>query len=273
MNDRLTDQAYWEYAHQGRKWARYMPDPGKYRSHYELDRLFKSVLERGNKKILELGAGSSIWLPYFAKEFGFEPYGIDYSKKGCDAAEQNLRLAGVKGHIFCRDFFDMGDEWDGFFDVMVSFGVVEHFENPAGVIKLMRRLLKPGGIMITVVPNTKGLIFSLASVIDRSVVETHKSFSLYDLSCYHQKAGLKIQTSAYLQFLDLSMLNFDSRFSGPVLSRFPVIHKLVLRAITGVNMPFLYLQKLTGLSLQSGQWCSTMAVTAVKGGLPAKGKK
>ncbi len=274
MSDRLTDQVYWEDAHQGRKWGRYLPDPRKYRAHYELDRLFRTQLGKGGpKRLLELGAGSSIWLPYFAREFGFKPYGIDYSRKGCEVAEDNLRMAGVKGHMFCKDFFEMEDEWDGFFDVVVSFGVIEHFEDPSGVIKLMCRFLKDGGKIITVVPNTAGLVFGLQKCIDPDVFRAHKLFPLSTLSGYHEKAGLKIQTSAYLQFLDLSMLNFDSRFSGPVLSRFPVIHKLVLRAITGINMPLLYLQKLTGLSPQSRRWCSTMAVSAVKGGLPGQGKK
>ena len=169
-------------------------------------------------------------------------------------------MAGVKGHIFCGDFFEMGAEWNGFFDVAVSFGVVEHFTDPISIIGLAGRFLKPGGIMVTVVPNTEGMVFGLQKAINRDLFEAHKVFSLRDLSVYHEKAGLELQATGYLQFMDLSILNYDRLFSG-----WP--RKLLLRTITGMNMLFLYLQKLTGLFPQSGRCCSSMAVTAAKGAI------
>jgi len=41
-----------------------------------------SYVDISDQKLLEIGGGGSAWLPYFAKEFGFEAYGIDYSELG-----------------------------------------------------------------------------------------------------------------------------------------------------------------------------------------------
>jgi cyclopropane fatty-acyl-phospholipid synthase-like methyltransferase len=55
-----------------------------------LDKLFRDIfkdIDTKGKKLLEIGCGNSVLLPYLAKEFGFEIYGIDYSKKGCKQSE------------------------------------------------------------------------------------------------------------------------------------------------------------------------------------------
>ena len=43
-----------------------------------------------DQKLLEIGCGGSAWLPYLAKESGFEVYGIDYSELACQQAAQVL---------------------------------------------------------------------------------------------------------------------------------------------------------------------------------------
>ena len=255
MKERLSEPKFWENGYKKRK------GPGicqirKYRAHYELDRIFKTLLRPDkSKKLLELGAGGSIWLPYFAMEFGYEVYGIDYSKKGCEIAERNLNLAQVKGHILCDDFFYAKEQWKDFFDVIISFGVVEHFNDPIEIIYLIKDLLRGNGIAITLVPNTTGLMFQLQKLIDKDVYNTHKVFSLEELSNYHKEAGMQIILERYLQFMDLGLLNYQNIFKG----RF---HKWVARCITGINLPILYIQKFLRLFPQCKRWCSFMLVAA-----------
>lgn len=52
---------------------------------------------------LEIGCARSRWLPYFAKEFGFEVSGIDYSEVGSQQATQILFNEGVQGNIVFAD--------------------------------------------------------------------------------------------------------------------------------------------------------------------------
>jgi len=84
--------------------------------------------------------------PYFAKEFGFKVYGIDYSEIGCKQAREVLSNTGVEGNVICAIFFSPPENLIDAFDVVVSFGVVEHFEDTAG-IAAFSRFLKPNGIL------------------------------------------------------------------------------------------------------------------------------
>ena len=53
-----------------------------------------------------------------------------------------------------------GDLW-GRFDTVVCFQVIEHIEDDAGALAAMRRLLKPGGRLVLMVPAHEGLFGSL----------------------------------------------------------------------------------------------------------------
>src|SRR3982751_593399 len=59
-------------------------------------RLFSGV-ETDQSRLLEIGCARSLWLPYFAREFGFEVAGIDYSEIGCEQEREILSRAGVEG--------------------------------------------------------------------------------------------------------------------------------------------------------------------------------
>ncbi len=158
--------------------------------HVKLDMLFKKFLPKGNKKILELGCGKAKQLIYFAKEFGYEIFGIDYSEKGVAIAKANLETSNVKGTILCENMFQTSLENESF-DIVYSQGLVEHFDDWEEAVNVHWRLLKKGGTMIITVPNfrsgfylwlcglTKMKDFILAThnldVMDKKALE--KSFS------------------------------------------------------------------------------------------------
>ncbi|HMT06715.1 MAG TPA: class I SAM-dependent methyltransferase, partial [Pyrinomonadaceae bacterium] len=126
-----------------------------------MDRLFSDIFrdqETEGKLFLELGCGSSIWLPYFAKRFGFEVSGIDYSPAGVDKERAILKKAGVDGDIIQADFFDPPNELLEKFDAVYSYGVAEHFVPTERAISAFASFLRPGGVMITIVPNMTGSV-------------------------------------------------------------------------------------------------------------------
>jgi cyclopropane fatty-acyl-phospholipid synthase-like methyltransferase len=53
--------------------------------------IFQQIDTKG-KKLLEVGCGGSIWLPYFAKEYGFKITGLDYSEQGCILTEKFCKM-------------------------------------------------------------------------------------------------------------------------------------------------------------------------------------
>lgn len=91
---KLTDGSYWEDTYARRKSGLSFNVEG-FRGH--VDRLIlKKLLEAGleNKRILEIGAGDSAWLPYLARRFPSSQFvGVDYSLTGCALLSERVRLA------------------------------------------------------------------------------------------------------------------------------------------------------------------------------------
>lgn len=187
--EKLSKQE-WEDIWDGSRFKKYYGLEKYLALHVKLDRLFRKVLPKGNKKILELGCGKAKQLIYFAKEFGYEIFGVDYSEKGVELAKANLETANVKGTILCENMFKTSLDAESF-DIVYSQGLVEHFDDWEEAVNVHWRLLKKGGTMIITVPNfrssfylwlcklTKMKDFILAThnldVMDKKALE--KSFS------------------------------------------------------------------------------------------------
>ncbi len=72
--------------------------------HNYFQRVFREQNTSG-QSLIEIGCGRSKFLPYFAKEFGFNVTGIDYSEIGCQQTRTILERAGVDGNIVYADLF------------------------------------------------------------------------------------------------------------------------------------------------------------------------
>lgn len=126
-------------------------------AHKRFDKLLKKFLTKGDRRILEIGCAGGKQLVYFNKEFGYEPYGIDYSEEGCKVARENLRSQNICGQVICEDVLNTSLNKE--FDIVYSMGLIEHFFNPEKIIDKHIELLKPGGILIITVPNLKGSLY------------------------------------------------------------------------------------------------------------------
>lgn len=189
-------------------------------------------METQGRELLECGCGGSVLLPYFAKEFGFRVSGVDYSEAGCRLARRVLQEANVEGEIICADFFSPPKELCGRFDVVVSFGVAEHFTNTASCIVAFGRLLRPGGLLITSVPNMAGPIGGLQKVFSRAVFDKHVVLNAESLRRAHETAGLEIKKCDYFLFLNLGVLNINEIERGTVEYAVKRAGLQALRALT-----------------------------------------
>lgn len=106
-----------------------------------------SRVARPGMSILEAGCGLGAWVRFF-KSKGLKPVGLDYS------AETIKRLTAEfpgldwrEGDIRRMDFAD------GSFDLLVSWGVIEHLEEgPARALAEFHRVIRPGGYAFITVP-------------------------------------------------------------------------------------------------------------------------
>ncbi|MBW2312151.1 MAG: class I SAM-dependent methyltransferase [Deltaproteobacteria bacterium] len=197
-------------------------DPGKHglssyinqRYHTYLSDLFK-FLKPKNKRLLEIGCARSIWLPYFSKEFGFQVTGIDYSEEGCRQAREMMNREGVKGDVICTDLYSPPKSLLGTFDTVVSFGVVEHFNDIYACLRAFSQYLKPGGTIITFIPNLTGMMGILQKVLNKKVYDIHVAVGLEGLRAAHEYAGFEVVSCTYFIFINFGVINLADMSNRP----------------------------------------------------------
>ncbi len=211
----------------------------------QFHQLFERVLpaDRSGLRLLEVGCARSRWLAYFAAH-GFEVSGLDYSASGCEQARWLLDRAGLKGEIVEGDMFAPPEHLVGGFDVVVSFGLVEHFTDTAAAQAALARFLKPTGLMLTLIPNlARGSLLSLIQrFINRPVFDVHEPIDRRQLARAHERAGLRVAWCRYFLSANWTVLNIaewrHARLRSAVMRTFSAISKVTwLLERRGLRLP------------------------------------
>jgi len=103
-------------------------------------------------RILDIGCGLGFFLDY-ARTHGYQCVGIDTSVAAARFAREQLRL-----NVIASDFMDAQFSASEAFDVVTANHVLEHISLPIPFLDKARRLLKPGGILVSASPNFGGLL-------------------------------------------------------------------------------------------------------------------
>jgi len=101
-------------------------------------------------RFLDVGCGNGFYL-YGAKKLGFECYGTDLDEASVAYARSNFGAEVKKGLLEEAHFAD------GYFDCIHMRQVLEHVRFPRQDIRILYQWLKPGGVLIVSVPNTKSI--------------------------------------------------------------------------------------------------------------------
>ncbi|HEY1723436.1 MAG TPA: class I SAM-dependent methyltransferase [Magnetospirillaceae bacterium] len=162
--------------------------------------------------LIELGCGGSIYLPYFAKR-GIRIAGIDYSTRGRDQARASLAANNVPGDIYEGDIFSPPENLRGKFDVVFSAGLFEHFDDTAAAISAGKQFLRPGGLMISTIPNMRGIPGCLQRRLDRRLFDIHVPLDRDQFAEAHRRAGLTVLRSSYVMTLNFYVLQYSAESS------------------------------------------------------------
>jgi SAM-dependent methyltransferase len=112
----------------------------------ERRRLFRSVgtlLKRrgaGRGRLLDLGCGTGGALAAFRDQFelfGVEPSGFA-AQQARAATEARVQVGDLAAAAYPT----------GFFDVVTAFDVVEHLADPLATLRELKRILRPGGVLV-----------------------------------------------------------------------------------------------------------------------------
>jgi len=98
------------------------------------------------ERVLDIGCGDGALLRTL-QQFGAVPTGVDLDPEGARFIEQTYRIPVVVAP------FEQASFADGLFDAVVATHVIEHLFEPVEAMEKMRRLLKPGGLLLLETPS------------------------------------------------------------------------------------------------------------------------
>lgn len=153
MENLLTDRAFWvNYWEQKTELS--VDIPANYMFH---EQLAKIIHTQKVKTAIELGGFPGYYAVFLKKYFDLEVSLLDYfvhppitgkllQKNGLD--EKDI-------HILERDLFNYVPEQQ--YDLVLSFGLIEHFNDTADIINRHIQFVKPGGTLFITLPNFRAL--------------------------------------------------------------------------------------------------------------------
>lgn len=105
---------------------------------------------RSNNRLLDTGCGRG-WFLVEAKKRGWEVYGTEYSDKAVELCEKNginMKHGQLNAALFEA----------GYFDVITSFEVIEHINNPLEDLAYISSFLRSGGLFYCTTPNFNSIM-------------------------------------------------------------------------------------------------------------------
>lgn len=128
------------------------------------------------KRVLEIGVGNGTHAQLLA-DHAQSFVGIDLTEYAVKSTRERFRLIGLGGEIVRMDAEKM-EFADSSFDFIWSWGVIHHSASTEAVLREMRRVLRPGGIAITMVYHRNVWNYFVVSgllhgMLQRGLIQTH----------------------------------------------------------------------------------------------------
>jgi len=135
----------------------------------------------GRSTLLDIGSGAGEFL-YLMSKAGFRGVGIEpnlgYGGYSRDQYGVEVLPGFAQDHQFAEESFDTITMWH----------VLEHTEDPYGNIQLVKKWLKPGGLLVVEVPNVEA---TCLAPIHRFHIDHLYNFNRENLAAIGEKAGLR----------------------------------------------------------------------------------
>ena len=101
-------------------------------------------------RVLDIGCGPGFFLK-IAQKNGWQVWGLDLSAEAVTQARKILKTRRIYQQTLEKSKF-----LPNFFDLVTIFQTIEHVENPLLLLKKVRKILKPKGVLLLTTPNASG---------------------------------------------------------------------------------------------------------------------
>ena len=186
MNEagRLTGQSYWED-----KLESAVEEPPEFPF---FGMIARHLPPGDGRSLLEVGCAPGRSLAQFSAELGYEAFGVDFAGDPVEI-ESYLRRHGANlGAVERADFLTWAPARR--YDVVTSFGFIEHFAEPASILDRHFDLVEPGGVVVIGVPNFRLGQHALHWLFDRENLRRHQLScmrrSFFEAACVRHDARL-----------------------------------------------------------------------------------
>lgn len=165
-------------------------------------RLRRHLPVNPNWKAVEVGCAPGRNLIALHRLFGYQPYGVEYSSVGADATRDTLISHGLDpAHVIEADFFAPAFRTThrAHYDVVLSYGFIEHFDDPRAVVAAHTHILKPGGYLVCLIPNLYSLSYPFLRVFANDFLHVHNCviMRLRPFTALFDNLGLEAQYCGY----------------------------------------------------------------------------
>ena len=210
-------------------------DPSK----VEFKDLFDQYLPHGGS-CFEVGCYPGRYLSYLCKNFGYLANGIDSTPYTLSRLPTFLKENGIEiGELFCEDFLTFCRL--NSFDIVCSFGFVEHFVNYEGIILKEIQLVNSSGILVQSCPNYNGLQRILHKIFNPVNLNRHfpAAMNLHNWESILVNNGMTILYQGYYRTADFWVEPSEqSRLSGKLARMIQLLSKAIDRRVNFPNPIF-----------------------------------
>lgn len=167
---KLTTQDYWET---------YYKQSTAQRKQIELvvskyDRFWDLVVNNNAitpKSIIEIGGYPGRYLAYLASKYNLTPTSLDFNSDKT-IIQESFKAFGIENYdIIVADFFNYEPTQQ--YDIVISNGFIEHFEDYPLVMDNHLKYLKKGGTLLIMIPNKRYYSYLYKVLVDKKNLDVH----------------------------------------------------------------------------------------------------
>lgn len=112
----------------------------------QLQRVIRCYLQPNQRRALDVGCGPGYLLAELTRQ-GFDGLGIDFNPAAVRVATEHFGVQAQVGRV--EDLVDLCAQ----FDLVLLIHVLEHVQDPLGLLRRIRQVLAPNGILVIDLPN------------------------------------------------------------------------------------------------------------------------